>query len=183
MHEKEQRFCLEHQQHRFIFRIVVEMLMHAAGLDNHDVTGLPVDAAAVMDVIAAALQDKEHRAVEMAVLLPERTRAIGFNMGFDRLADGSRAGGDARFAVMLRAAFPRLVAKRKHARLLQQTAREFAVSPFQRAYEGALLLPALPHNRLLPVVPRSRRAFVLRFCGYVAQTSSSAPARQCVEQI
>ena len=51
------------------FRIVVEVLVHAAVLDEHDVAGLPVDVPAVMDVVAVALEHVEHRAVEMAVLL------------------------------------------------------------------------------------------------------------------
>src|SRR5262249_32117866 len=55
VHEQEQRFRLEHQQDRLVLGIIVEVLMHAAVLDDHDVAGLPVDAAAVVDVVAAAL--------------------------------------------------------------------------------------------------------------------------------
>src|SRR6266581_468605 len=37
VHEQEQRLGLEHQQDRFIVRIIVEVLMHAAILDKHHI--------------------------------------------------------------------------------------------------------------------------------------------------
>src|SRR5262245_24894440 len=40
VHEQEQRLGLEHQQHRFLVRIVIEMLVHAGVLDQHHVAGL-----------------------------------------------------------------------------------------------------------------------------------------------
>ncbi len=78
-------FALNTSSTASFFRIVVEVLMHAAGLDDHDVAGLPVDPPAVMDVMAAALQHEEHRAVQMPVFLAERSRPIGLDMRFDRL--------------------------------------------------------------------------------------------------
>src|SRR6266567_5812330 len=37
VHEQEQRLGLEDQQDRFIVRVVVEVLMHTAILDEHDI--------------------------------------------------------------------------------------------------------------------------------------------------
>ena len=63
------------------------MLMHAAVLDEHDVARLPRNMPAVMDVVAAALEDIEHGAVQMPVLLAVGARRIGLDMGLDRLRD------------------------------------------------------------------------------------------------
>src|SRR4051812_5216295 len=131
--------------------------MHAAGFDDHDVAGLPIDAAAVMNVIAAPFDDEEHGAVQMAVLLAEGTGTIGFDMRLDGLANRCRAGRDAGFAVMLRPALPGLVAKRKHARLIEQVFGQLAISAFERADKGALLRPALPYGGLLAVMARAHR--------------------------
>src|SRR6516162_8053199 len=57
VHEEEEGLGLEDQEDRLRVGIVVEVLVHAAVLDHHDVAGLPRDVAAVMDVVAAALED------------------------------------------------------------------------------------------------------------------------------
>ena len=155
MHEQKERLGLEHQQHRFVFRIVVEVLMHAPRFDDHDVAGLPVDAPAVVDVVAAPLDNEEHSAIQVAVLLAEGAGAIGFDVGLDRLADGGGARRNAGLAVMLRPALPGLVAEGEHARLIEQVLGQFAVGAFQRTHEGALLLPALPDDRAFAVVRRA----------------------------
>src|SRR5213075_2909322 len=85
VHEEEQRLGLEDQQHRLVFRIVVEVLMHTAGLDDHDVAGLPIDAPSVMDVVASTLDDEEDGAVEMSVLLAVCAWSVSFDMRLDRL--------------------------------------------------------------------------------------------------
>jgi hypothetical protein len=48
-----------------------------------DVAGLPIDAPPVMDIVAAPLDDVEHGAVQMPVLLAVRTRPVSLDMGFD----------------------------------------------------------------------------------------------------
>src|SRR5258705_8114323 len=63
---------------------------------------------------------------------------------------------------MLRPAFPRLVAERKHARLTEQLLGQLAIGAFQGAHEGAFLLPPLPHDRLLAVVGRGRGISICR---------------------
>ena len=90
MHEQEQRLGLQHEQDRLVVGVVVEVLMDAAVLDDHDVAGLPVDAAAVMDVMAAAFEHIEHGAVQVAVLLAVGAGRIGLDMRLDRLRDGRR---------------------------------------------------------------------------------------------
>src|SRR5262245_47433144 len=49
VHEQEQRLRLEHQVDTFLLVGVVEVLVHAAVLDQHHVAGLPRDLAAVVD--------------------------------------------------------------------------------------------------------------------------------------
>ena len=92
MHEQEERLRLHHQQDRLVVGIVVEMLMDAAILDDHHVAGLPLDAPPVMHVMAVALEDLEHGAVHMAVLLAEGAGAIGLDMRLDRLRDHRACG-------------------------------------------------------------------------------------------
>src|ERR1019366_9803715 len=94
--------------------------MHAAILDNHDVTGLPIDPFAVMDVMAAAFEDVEHGAVQVTVLLPVSARCIDLDMRLDRLGDGRRLRTDDVFSVKLRPTFPGKIAGRIDARLLDQ---------------------------------------------------------------
>src|SRR5712671_1429834 len=130
--------------------------MHTAGLDNHDVAGLPVDAAPVMDIVAVSLDDVEDGAVQMAVLLAECARPVSFDMGLDRLSNGRRARRNAGLAEMLRPALPRLVAERQHARLTEQILGQLAIGAFQGTHEGALFLPALPYDWLLAIVGRRR---------------------------
>src|SRR5271156_3439254 len=70
VHEQEQRLGFENQQDAGFLLVIVEVLVHAGILDQHDVTGLPLHITAVMHVMAVALEYVEHRAVEMAVFLP-----------------------------------------------------------------------------------------------------------------
>jgi hypothetical protein len=106
VHEQEQGLRLEHQQHRLFVGRVVEVLMHAAVLDDHHVAGLPRNMPAVVHVVAAALQYVEHRAVEMAVLLAGGHRGIGLDVRFDRLGDVDRLGRDHALAEMSGPALP-----------------------------------------------------------------------------
>src|SRR4051812_29810986 len=122
--------------------------MYAAGFDDHDLAGLPIDAAAVMDIVTAPFDDEEHGAVQMPVLLAECARAISFDVRFDRLANCGRSRSNPGLAVMLRPAFPGLVAEGQHARLIEQVFCQLAIGTFERANEGALFRPALPHGGL-----------------------------------
>src|SRR4029077_19028573 len=97
--------------------------------------------AAVVDVVAAPLDDKEDGAVEMAVLLSGGAGALGLDMPLGGLPAGGRARCDAGLAIMLRTALPGLVAKRQHARLIEQVLGELAIGAFERAHEGAVFLP------------------------------------------
>src|SRR5215472_8554859 len=76
VHEQKQRLRLEYQQNAILVLVVIEMLVHAAVLDQHHVAGLPFDVAAVMDVVAVALEHVEHRAIEMTVLLAGIERRV-----------------------------------------------------------------------------------------------------------
>jgi hypothetical protein len=80
MHEQEERLGLEYQQDRLLLGIVVEMLVHAAVLDDHHIAGFPRNVAAIVHVVAPALEHVEHRAVEMPVLLAVGARGIGLDM-------------------------------------------------------------------------------------------------------
>src|SRR5262249_12192065 len=117
-----------------------------------------------MDVVAATLEHVEHRAVEVAVLLPVGPGRIALDVGLDRLGDVGGAGRDHVLAVERRPAFPRMVARGVHARLLEQLLVDVAVGALERAHEGALARPALPLALLVlgrrRVVARSGRAFV-----------------------
>src|SRR3981189_3558843 len=77
VHEQEQRLGLEHEVDALLALGVIEVLMHAAVLDQHHVAGLPGNLAAVVDVIVVALQDIEHRAVEVAMLLTAGLGRVG----------------------------------------------------------------------------------------------------------
>ena len=145
---------------------VVEVLVHAGVLDQHHVAGLPRDVAAVVHVMAVALEHVEHRAVEMAVLLAGGARRIGLDVRLDRLRDVDGLRRDHALAVMAGPALPRHVLRREHPRLVDQLLVEMAVGAFQRAHEGALLGPALPVLVFLLgassarlVVARRREAF------------------------
>src|SRR6516165_2351653 len=123
--------------------------MDATVLDDHHVAGLPGDMAAVVHVMAAALEHVEHSAVEVAVLLPVSPRRVGLDMRFHRLDDGGRLRADHALAELAGAALPRHVAGRIDPLLLEQRLVEVAIGAFQRAHEGALLGPALPPFVLL----------------------------------
>src|SRR5262249_48872726 len=84
-HEQKQRLGLEHQKDCLVVGVVVEMLMYARAFDDHDIARLPLDAAAVMDIVTAALEHIEHGAVEMPMLLAVGAGRIAFDMGLDRL--------------------------------------------------------------------------------------------------
>src|SRR6185503_18993955 len=91
VHKQKQWLCLEHEQQGLVFRIVVEVLMHAPRFDDHDIAGLPRNFPAVMDIVTASLQYEEHRAVQMSVLLAIGAWSIGFDVGLDGLRDLSAA--------------------------------------------------------------------------------------------
>src|SRR5262249_7696231 len=105
--------------------------------------------------------------------------AVGLDVSLDRLADGGGARRDARLAVMLRPALPRLVAEREHARLIEQVLGQLAVGAFERTHEGALPLPALPHDGAFAVVGRAdgRRVGIARslFGGRFRRTGQTTP--------
>src|ERR1700719_983423 len=83
MHEQEERLGLEDQEMRVIVRIIVEMLMYAAVLDEHDIAGFPIDAPLVMDIVAASLQNIEYCAVHVTMFLTIGARRINLDMRFD----------------------------------------------------------------------------------------------------
>src|SRR4030088_1127571 len=120
------------------------MLVHAAAFHDHDVARLPLNMPPVMDVVAAALQDVEDRAVEVAVLLPVGAGRVDLDMGLDRLRDVGGAGCDDMLAVERRAALPGMMARGIDARLLQQALVDVAIGAFERPHEDALFRPALP---------------------------------------
>jgi len=112
--------------------------MHAAVLDEHDVAGLPLDATAVMDVVAAPFEHVEAGAVEMAVLLAVGAGRVDLDVGFDRLGDGRVLRTDDVLAVL-----PGHLSTARRAKSrpgsLDQLLVEMAVGAFERAHEGALL--------------------------------------------
>ena len=137
-------FALNTSRMQILVLVVVEMLVHAAVLDQHHVAGLPFHVAAVMNVVAVALEHVEHRAVEMAVLLAGIERRIAFDMRFDRLHDVDGLRRDDVLAVHRRPALPRMILRGIDPRLFEELLVKMAVGAFQRAHEGALLGPALP---------------------------------------
>src|SRR5215813_6594486 len=149
VHEQEQRFGLEHQQDRLVLGVVVEVLVHAAVLHEHDVAGLPWDVPAVVDVVAAPLEHVEAGAVEMAVLLPVRAGCVDLDMRLDRLGDGRVLRADDVLAVLAGPALPRHVARGVDARRFDQLLVEVAVGPSRRAHKRAFLGPAVPALVLL----------------------------------
>src|ERR1700688_4989623 len=110
MHEQEERLGLEDQEMGVVVGIIVEMLMHAAILDEHDVVRLPIDAPLVMDVVAAPLQNIEYRAVHMTMFLAIGSGRVNFDVCFDRLGDRGGMRTDDVLAINLRASLPRHVA-------------------------------------------------------------------------
>src|SRR5262249_19562725 len=84
------------------------------------------------------------RAVQVAVLLAIGARRVDLDVGLDRLHDIARLRADDVLAVERRPALPGQVAGRIDPRLLDESFVEVAVGALERAYEGALLRPALP---------------------------------------
>ncbi len=123
---------------------VIEVLVHAAVLDQHHVAGLPGDLAAVMNVIAVALEHIEHRAVEVAVLLAAGLGSVGLDVGLDGLDDRGRLRADHALAEHLRPALPGHVLRGVDPLFLFQRLVEVAVGALQRSHEGPFLGPALP---------------------------------------
>src|SRR5262249_23492947 len=123
---------------------IVEVLMHAAVLDQHHVAGLPGNLAAVVDVVAVALEHVEHRAVEVAVLLTAGLGCIGLDVGFDRLDDRGCLRAEEALAENLRPPLRGQIVRGVDALFLFQRLVEMAVGTFERAHEGALLRPAVP---------------------------------------
>ena len=85
-------FALNTSRMRVVVGIVVEVLMHAAVLDEHEVARLPVEALAVVDVVAAPLEHVEHGAVHMSVLLAVGAGRVDLDMRLDRLGDAAASG-------------------------------------------------------------------------------------------
>src|SRR5689334_24765292 len=97
------------------------MLVHAAVLDKHHVARFPFDAAAIMDVVPATLDDEKAGRLQMAVLSAIGARCIGFDMALNSLRDfcGSpRRNG--MLAIETGAAFPGHASRRNDTRRFQQ---------------------------------------------------------------
>src|SRR5262249_11010828 len=120
-----------------------------------------LDAAAVMDVMAPALDDVEAGGVQMPVLLAVGARGVGLDVAFDGLGDlGGGARRDGMLAEEVRSALPGDVLGADDAGRLQELLGEVRVSAFQGPHEGALLLPALPHDGNVLIVLRAGNGFV-----------------------
>ncbi len=146
MHEKEQRLGLGDQHDGFLFRIVVQVLMHAGVFDDQRVARLPIEAAAVMDIVALAFEHIEYGAVHMAVPLAVTARREAVDVAFDGLCDLGRTRIDDLLAEILRPAFPFHVLGMIDARLGEQLMHQLAIGAFQGTDEGALLCPAFPDH-------------------------------------
>src|SRR6266446_628789 len=132
------------------------MLVHTGALDDHHVARFPVDAAAVMDVVAAAFEHVEHGAVEVPVLLAVGAGCVAFDVGLDRLHNVGGLRAHDVLAVERRPPFPGVVARRIDPRLLEQGLVDVAIRTGEFAHEGALFRPALP----LPLLVLDRRTIV-----------------------
>src|SRR5262245_50364285 len=132
------------------------MLVHARAFHDHHVARFPVDAAAVVDVMAAAFEYIEYGAVEMPVLLAVGAGRVAFDVGLDRLHHIGGLRAHDVLAEERRPSFPGMVARRIHTRLLQQGLVDVAVGAGELSHEGALFRPALP----LPLLVLNRRAIV-----------------------
>src|SRR6516165_1671201 len=149
MHEQEQRLGLEYEQDRLLLGIVIEMLVNAAVLDNHHVACFPRNMPAVVHVMAAAFEDIEHGAVEVAVLLTVGPGGVRLDVGLQRLNDAGGLRADHAFAELARPALPWHLLGRIDALLLKQRLVEVAVGSLERPHESALFCPALPFLVLL----------------------------------
>ena len=87
MHEQEERLGLRDQHDRLVFRIVVQMLVDAGVLDDEGIARFSVEALAVMDVVAFALQHIENGAIHMTVALAVAAGREAVDMGLDRLGN------------------------------------------------------------------------------------------------
>ncbi len=91
MHEQEQRLRLHDQADGLVVGVIVQVLVDAGVLDDQRIARFPIEAAAVVDVVALALQDIEDGAVHVAVLLAVAAGREAVDMGLDRLRDLRRA--------------------------------------------------------------------------------------------
>src|SRR5262249_24978663 len=108
------------------------------------VAGLPRNMTAVVHVVAVALEYIEHRAVEVAVLLPIGAGRIGLNVRLDRLRHRNGLRRDHALAVVAGPALPGHVLCRIDARRFEQRFVEMTVGAFERADKSPFLGPALP---------------------------------------
>src|SRR5215475_4467763 len=114
--------------------------------DDHGVACFPVVAAAVVDVVALALEHEEHRAVHVAVLAGLAARRIDLHVGLDRLRDLHGLRIDDLLAVAPRTTLPLEVAGAIDPRLAVELVHQVAVGALERAHEHAMLGLALPHD-------------------------------------
>ena len=85
--KEEQRFGFEDHDARFVIGIAIDVLMHAAVLDDARIACFPVVALAIVNVVPLAFQNIKDRAVHMPMLLPMRSWGKHINMRLNRLRD------------------------------------------------------------------------------------------------
>ncbi len=164
VHEQEQRLGLENQDHRFLVLVIVQMLVNAGVLDQKGIARFPVQAFPVVNVVALAFEDVEHRGIHVAVLLAVAVRGKDIEVRLDRLCDLHRLRIDKMFAVVLRPALPLPVGRVIDARLVEQLLYKLSIAPLQGPDEGTFFGPKLPGSRfprmiVADIVGRFRGAF------------------------
>src|SRR5579875_3520354 len=96
VHEQVHRLGLEDQGPRRLRRAAVEMLVDAVVVHDRDVAGFPLVAHAVVHLGAFAVEDVEHRFVDVTVFLRGRTRSVFLQVDVQRLPEHM-----ARFEIVL----------------------------------------------------------------------------------
>ena len=87
VHEHVHRLRLHDQRARRFVRVGVEVLVHAVVVHDRDVAGFPLVPDAVVNLGALAVEDVEHRFVDVAVLLRLAARRVLFEMDVQRLPE------------------------------------------------------------------------------------------------
>src|SRR5205823_9032785 len=79
------RLGFDDERTRRLFRVRIEMLMHAVIVDDRNVAGLPVVAHAVVHLVAGAVEDVERRLVDVAMLAVDTARRVFLEVDMQRL--------------------------------------------------------------------------------------------------
>ena len=69
VHKQKQRLGLEHKVNTLLIVRTIEVLMHASVFHEHHIARAPLETLAIVNIIAAPLENIEDGTVEMPMLL------------------------------------------------------------------------------------------------------------------